>query len=144
MLQTTMHYDATADALAITFGGSARGRPITRQIAPGIHADYVGTQLVAIEILDASTRMNPKVLAKVAPATEWLTIAEAVAESRRQPTTLRNAIAAGKLEAKKHGRDWMVARTALWNYLEALGPAGRKPTDRRAPHRVRRTVKASV
>ena len=143
-MQTTMHYDAIADALAITFGGSTGGRPITRRIAPGIQADYVGTQLVAIEILDASTRMDPQVLAKVTSATEWLTIAEAVVESRRQPTTLRNAIAGGKLEAKKHGRDWMVARSALWNYLEALGPAGRKPTDRRAPRRERRTTKASV
>ncbi len=141
MPRPKMHYDPTMDALSITFGRSARGRPITSEIAPGIHADYIGAQLIAIEVLDASMHVSPKVLANIEPPTEWLTIAEAVAESRRRPTTLRNAIAAGKLEAEKRGRDWMVTRSSLWNYLEALRPAGRKPTDRRAPYRVRKALR---
>ncbi|MEX2181656.1 MAG: DUF2283 domain-containing protein [Gemmatimonadaceae bacterium] len=139
-----MKYDPQADALAIRFTRAKDARPVTRVLAGNIRGDYVGEQLVAIEILAASQLIDPRSLATIAPAGTWLTIEEAVKVSKRQPTTLRNAIAHSRLKAEKRGRDWMVLESELLNYLESLSPAGRKPANRSASHRNRSsTAKAA-
>ncbi|MBX3173257.1 MAG: DUF2283 domain-containing protein [Gemmatimonadaceae bacterium] len=121
-----MSYDPAVDAAAIVFVAKPHGRPVTRELAPHIRADYVGEQLVAFEILDASAILPLQVLQAMGPAGAMLTILEAAAETRREPQTIRKAIAAGKIVgAEKDGRDWRVPRHALLNYIEQLKPAGR-------------------
>ena len=52
----TTSYDPEADAMFIRFGDTARSET-TEEVAPGIMLDFdSGGHLVAIEILDLSTR----------------------------------------------------------------------------------------
>lgn len=123
-----MTYDPAVDAAAIVFVAKPDGTPITRELAPHVRADYVGDQLVAFEILDASAIIPLQVLQAMGPAGDMLTLEEAAQETGRQAQTIRKAIAAGKIDgAEKKGRDWRVPRHALANYLEELSPAGRPP-----------------
>lgn len=134
-----LSYDAAADAVAIQFASAPKGKaPTTRELAPHIRADFLGTQLLGLEILEASTMLSAEALKGLTPPVELLTITEAAKESKRAPTTIRSAIAAGRLTATKKGRDWVVARHDLWNYLEDLAPAGRPTNNKRAPLRKRR------
>lgn len=131
-----MTYDPTADAVAIVLAPSVKGARVTRAAPAALRADFVGDQLVGLELLGASALLPTAALAALRPPIEELTMAEAVRESHRQPRTLRSAIAAGKLEATKRGRDWFIPRHALWNYLESLSLAGRPPANPR-PRRER-------
>lgn len=131
-------YDRSADAIAITLNPAARGRPVTHELSPHIRADYIGTQLVSLEILDASAILPAAALEQLGTARVMLSIAAAAREAKREPRTIRAAAAAGRIDgAVKEGRDWFVPRAGLWNYLEQLGPAGRPPKAKRAPHRKR-------
>lgn len=133
-------YDASADAVAIQFGPAPKGvRPLTRSLSPQIRADFHGETLLAFEILDASTVLPAAALETMRAPVELLTLQEASRESKREPRTLRSAIAAGRIVgAVKRGRDWIVPKHALWNYLESLAPAGRPTNNKRAPLRKRR------
>lgn len=134
----TMTYDAAVDAVAIQFAPAPRETyPQTKQLTPQIRADFAGTVLFAFEILGASRLLPAEALRAMDTAVAELTLREAAKEAKREPTTLRSAIHAGKLAATKRGRDWFIARGALWTYLEALSPAGRPPRNTRAPHRKR-------
>jgi hypothetical protein len=59
-----------------------------------------------------------------------LTLPEAAAEAGLNPGTLRVQIHNGRLEAKKIGRDWVVTRAALRDYLNNRAPQGRRAKDR--------------
>lgn len=134
----TLSYDAAADAVAIQFAAAPKGQaPITRELAPHIRADYLGAQLLGLEILEASAMLSAEALAGLTPPVELLTIREAAKASKREPTTLRSAIAAKRLIATKKGRDWQIARHDLLSYLDGLAPAGRPTKNRRAPRGVR-------
>lgn len=134
-------YDPQADAVAISLAPTGGGAaPLTRVLDPrhpDIRGDWVGPRLTAIEILGASAFFAPETLARfVAPITE-LTLAQAAKESKRSASTLRVQINQGRLPARKQGRDWLVKRSDLWNYLESLAPTGRPTADTRAPRRRR-------
>lgn len=133
-------YDATVDAVAVTLAPAPKGsRPVTRELAPGIRADFAGAQLLGLEILDASAMWSARVLATFVPPVTWLTMDEAMAKSKRERSTLKAAIATGRMPgARKVGRDWLIPEHELWNYLESLAPQGRPPKHRRAPARKRR------
>jgi uncharacterized protein YuzE len=129
-----MTYSADVDAFAAWFGQGV-GRVVTRELGPGIHADFDerGT-LVGIEVLDASTHYERQALEQLASPIEYLTLAEASRESKLAVNTLRNQINNGRLPAIKRGRDWLVAGHELWNYLESRAPQGR-PAAKRAARR---------
>jgi excisionase family DNA binding protein len=56
-----------------------------------------------------------------------VTLVEAAAALGVQPATLRQQIAAGRLRAKKIGRDWQVTKREVQRYqAEVLGRPGRK------------------
>jgi hypothetical protein len=136
-------YDAAADAVAIILSPTPRGKhPVTRALdanVPQLRGDFIGTQLVAFEILDASSLIDPKALSQYGSSVEWLILEDAAKEAKRALVTIRQAAAAGRIEgAEKRGRDWFIPRAGLWNYLETLAPAGRPPANRRAPQ-ARRT-----
>jgi hypothetical protein len=132
-------YDAPADAVAIRFASAPKGKaPTTRELAPNIRADFLGARLLGLEILEASSMLSTEALAGLTPPVELLTIREAAKASKREPTTLRSAIAAKRLLATKKGRDWQIARHDLLTYLEGLAPAGRPTNNERAPMRERR------
>jgi excisionase family DNA binding protein len=57
-----------------------------------------------------------------------MTLVEAAAALGVQPATLRQQIAAGRLRAKKVGRDWQVTTREVQRYeAEVRGRPGRRP-----------------
>ena len=119
-------YDATVDALAIELAPGARSER-TERIAPGINIDFDRRRrLISVEVLNASGFYPASDLAALESPEELLTLAEAACESGLSAATLRKQIHNEKLTAIKRGRDWMVARHTLWNYLETRDPRGRR------------------
>lgn len=135
---TRITYDRAADAVAIIFAPRPDGRPLTKDLGHGVSADFIGKQLVGFEILGASALIPPAALETIGAAGEELSLKQAAKEAKRQPQTLRKAIERGAIiGAEKRGRDWVMTRAALFNYLESLAPAGRPTKNKRAPHRKR-------
>jgi Protein of unknown function (DUF2283) len=138
-----MTYDADADVLGIWLPGLA-GDARTREIAPGVHADVTPDgRLVALQVLDASERYPAESLRRLGAPEDWLTLAEASAESGITPDALRRQALNGRLTARKRGRDWIVSASALWNYLESRAPSGRPPSSARG-RRLRRSARGFV
>jgi len=129
-------YDVSADALAVEFDPDARGARSVHP-APGVTLDFDKEgRLIALELLRASWHMPRPALEHLASPKEYLTLAEAAAESGLATTTLRSQINKGRIAAVKRGRDWLVDATALLNYLESREARGRpanNPRPRRAP-----------
>jgi len=122
-----MTYDADGDVLGIWLS-AASSDVRSLEVAPGIHADVSPDgRLVSLEILDASLRYPAASLRHLPTPDEWLTLAQAAAESGITPDALRRQALNGRLAAEKRGRDWIVSATALWNYLESRAPSGRPP-----------------
>jgi excisionase family DNA binding protein len=62
---------------------------------------------------------------------EWLTTKEAAELSGYKPVSVRWMVREGKIEGQKMGRDWVVNRESLLNYvdkMEKLGTAKHDPT----------------
>ena len=126
-----MTYDPGADVLGLWLPGSSRGA-LTHEIAPGIHADVTPDgRLTSVEVLDASARYPVDTLRSLCSPEDWMTLSEAARESGLKPATLRRQVLNGRLEARKHGRDWWVSAAALWTYLDNRAPSGRPPTTRK-------------
>jgi uncharacterized protein YuzE len=126
-----MTYSPTADALSIRL---AEDRRIvgTKEITTDVFADFDDDgNVIALEFLNASRRYDKAKLEGLAIPVEYLTLAEAAKEGRLAVTTLRNQITARRLAGVKRGRDWLVTRHDLWNYLESRGPQGRPGKSRR-------------
>lgn len=133
MKKTT--YDPVADAMYIRIWDIAPRGVTTRRIEPGVSIDYIGEMPIGVEILNVSTRVTPaelKKYMKLPTGDVDLTIAEAVNESGLAAQTLRAQISNGRLQAKKRGRDWLISRTALLNYLESRDTRGRPAKATRA------------
>jgi uncharacterized protein YuzE len=139
-----MTYSARGDALAIRLVDRVPGKG-TKELAPDVYADFdADGRLLRIEILNASRFYDPAELEKLASPVVWLSLADAAAESQLAVTTIRNQIVAGRLAGEKRGRDWVVARHELWNYLENRAPQGRPgQVDREAQLQRKATKKSS-
>lgn len=132
-------YDADADVLGIWLPGESRDAR-THELVPGVHADLTPDgRLMSVEVLDASSRYPVESLRALKGPVDWMTLAEAAGESGLTPATLRRQVLNGRLAARKHGRDWLVAPAALWTYLENRAPSGRPPTSRKGRQVRRRT-----
>ena len=133
-------YDPQVDAMAVDL--APNGRSVRMQhLSPDFALDFDGTgRLIPVEVLNASQYYPPGVLALLESPAAYLTIAEAAAESRLAPDTLRKQIANGRLAARKHGRDWLIAGHDLWNYLESREARGRPPADPVARKRKARSI----
>ena len=131
-------YDATVDSLAIELVPGVRSRR-TECIAPGINIDFDGRRrLISVEVSNASGFYPARDLAALESPEELLTLPEAADESGLSAATLRKQIHNEKLTAIKRGRDWMVARHTLWNYLETRDPRGRRASTERRQRRATR------
>ena len=129
-------YDVTVDSLAIELVPGARSRR-TECIAPGINIDFdTRSRLISVEVSNASGFYPASDLAALASPMELLTLAEAADECGVSAATLRKQIHNEKLTAIKRGRDWMVARHTLWDYLETRDPRGRRAATERRRRRV--------
>lgn len=126
-----MTYSPTADAVAIELVPEAPSAR-TQHLGPDIAADFDARgRLVSLEILNASAHYAPAELQRLAAPVDYLTLAEAAKESGLAPATLRLQANRQRLAAVKRGRDWLIPRHALWNYLESRGPSGRPPRSKR-------------
>lgn len=133
-------YDPTADALAIELAPEAQTARMVK-LAPTVNADFDARgRLVTIEILNASAWYPPEQLEGLPSAVEYLSLAEAAEESGLSHDTLRRQIHLKRLPAEKRGRDWVVPRHELLNYLENRDPRGR-PARRRKARRTRAAAK---
>lgn len=132
-------YIASEDALSVII--TQAERPISREIAPGVTGDFdQDGRLVALEILDASKRYPDADFNALPDGQEWLTLEEASVAAAEEgetisPSTMRVQLKAKRLTGKKQGRDWLISRAGLWNYLESRSPAGRrgKPKNQQRP-----------
>jgi len=125
-------YDPQADAISIDLVARAR-RHRTDRLAPGVllHSDRKGRP-VELEILMASTRYPKRELERIGSPVELLTLAQAGAEAKLAPATLRKQIHNDRLKAEKRGHDWLVSRAELINYLESRAPRGHSVRKARA------------
>ena len=135
-----MTYSAEADALAIDLADGAADRTV--RVARGIAADLDAEgRLLSVEILNASRHYPREVLEAVGPPLDEITLAEAAKESGLTAATLRRQCGAGRIAGVvKRGRDWLIPRHALYNYLESRAPQGRPAAKKKA----RRTRKAKA
>ena len=118
-------YDATADALAIELTEDARSAKTVR-VSPTVALDFDKKgRLITVEVLQASTHVDPAALAQLPSAADQLTLLDAERESGVKASTLRVQLNAGRLKGVKRGRDWYVDATDLMNYLESRSPRGR-------------------
>jgi uncharacterized protein YuzE len=124
-------YSEGADALYVEL---ATDRPSvrTQEIVPGVIADLdEAGRVLGLEVLNASHRYPRPELEALEKPVDWLTLAEAAGVAAElgeplKPTTLRSQVAKGKLQAEKRGRDLVVARHELLNYLGRRSPQGRR------------------
>jgi len=118
-------YDLEADVLGIWLAPDD-GTAVTRELTADVHADVDASgRLVAIEVLDASRYYARAALEGLASPAQYLTLAEAAAESGLAAATLRSQISKGRLAAVKRGRDWLVSTAALFTYLDSRDARGR-------------------
>jgi uncharacterized protein YuzE len=125
-------YSAGADALAIVLVPDAASARTVQQ-SGGVALDFDARgRLIALEVLDASTRYDPAWLASLGSPVRTLTLAEAAEESGLAPATLRVQLSRGRLAGEKRGRDWFVAEHELFDYLESRAPQGRPAAKKKA------------
>lgn len=135
-----LSYSPDADAVAIELAPGHPGDRRTRELAPRVRADFIGELLVGFEILEASTLIPGTFLQAMQRPVDEVTLATAAQLLKRSPNTLRILLRSGRIAgARKRGRDWVVPRAALWEYLDSLAPSGRPAEHPRAPRRRRGT-----
>ena len=57
---------------------------------------------------------------------DWITTGEAANLANYSPVHIRRLIRAGKVKARKWGRDWQVSSASLLDYLENIEAKGKK------------------
>ena len=109
-------FDKEADVLAILLADAEVEE--TRTIAPGVEVDYdADGRVLAIEFLNAGKKYDLKET-KLEEPDPYYSLAEAGALFDLNPTTLRHQIQRGVLPGVKFGRNWVVHRDDLDNYLK--------------------------
>ena len=125
-------YSPGADALYVELAAVERRATRQQEIVPGVIMDFdAQDRVLGLELLGASRHVPRDQLNQAEPPGTWLTLKEAATEAAAKgepisPDTLRSQAAKGKLKTEKRGRDLVVARHELWNYLENRAPAGRR------------------
>lgn len=57
---------------------------------------------------------------------DWLTVTQAAEAVGYHADTIRRLVRAGKIPARKWGRDWQVSRKGLTTYIELVEKLGEK------------------
>jgi uncharacterized protein YuzE len=137
-------YSPTADAVAIELVPDAKSvRTVT--FGPDTRADFDERgRLITIELLNAGTYYSREELERLQRPVDYLTLTEAAKESGLAPATLRLQLNRGRIQGVKRGRDWVIARHVLWNYLENREPGGRPATSAKAKRIRRRATKKKL
>jgi len=60
---------------------------------------------------------------------EWITTIEAKSLTKYNAEHIRRLVRAGKIKAKKWGKEWMVEKNSLLSYLENDGRGPRIPSN---------------
>ena len=109
-------YDKEMDVLAILLADAEVEQ--TRSIAPGVEVDYDSAgRVLAIEFLNASRKYDLSG-AELQSPDPYFSLAAAGAMFGLSPTTLRHQIGRGVLRGVKLGRNWVVHRDDLEDYIE--------------------------
>jgi len=109
-------YDKEMDVLAILLADAEVQQ--TRSIAPGVEVDYDSAgRVLAIEFLNAGKKYNLNG-AELEDPDPYFSLAAAGAMFGLSPTTLRHQIGRGVLRGTKFGRNWVVHRDDLEDYME--------------------------
>ena len=125
---STVHatYDEEADALAfelISTGKAAR----TYEIRPDLYVDIDRSgAIVAIEVLQASSKYDAEILSTLPTPGPLLTLNEAARLASLSPATIRKQIHNQRVPATKQGRDWFVSRKDIMAYLKNRSSRGRR------------------
>ena len=109
-------YDREADALSILLADGEVGQ--TKNIAPGVEVDFdFDGRVLAIEFLNASKKYDIDSSGLEEPD-PYYSLAAAAELYGLSPTTLRHQIERGVLPGVKFGRNWVVHRDDLDEYMK--------------------------
>ncbi len=118
-------YDREVDVLAILLADEEV--EATKNIAPGVEADYDSEgRILAREILNASRKYEMDGVELQSPD-PFYSLAAAGALFGLSPTTLRHQIERGVLHGVKVGRNWLVHRDDLEDYMEKRSRKAKLP-----------------
>ena len=108
-------YDREADVLAILLADEEVEE--TKNLAPGVEADYDSKgRILAVEFLNASKKYD-LTGSDLEDPDPYYSLAAAGAMFDLSPTTLRHQIGRGVLRGTKFGRNWVVHRDDLEDYM---------------------------
>ena len=100
----------------------------TKEIASGVYVDYDSDgRVLAIEFLNASDKYDLRWEEFEEPG-PFYSLAQAAEVYGLSPTTLRHQIQKGVLNGTKFGRNWMVHRDAVEEYLATHSRKARQMT----------------
>lgn len=132
-------YDPEADVLTVWY--PPEGRATAQELQPTptltVELDDRGA-VVRIDQHQASAFHPRERLERHEAPDELLSLQEAARRAGVRPNALRMQIGKGKLQATKHGWDWVVRLADLLTWEINKDPRGRKPAQRRG----RRKAKA--
>jgi excisionase family DNA binding protein len=118
-----LEYDRGSNVLAFVLSDE----PVVSTTAAHFGFVHVGAtarhRIAAVTIRAASRLVDQRLVLSLSSPSDLLTLREAAAEANLSPSTLRVQIANGRLVATKRGRDWVVHRGALEEYLALRGVA---------------------
>ena len=120
-------YDREADILAILLADEEVEE--TKNLAPGVEADYDSKgRILAVEFLNASKKYDLDGI-KLEDPNPYYSLAAAGAMFGLSPTTLRHQVGRGVLRGTKFGRNWVVHRDDLEDYMEKRSRRAKLPAE---------------
>lgn len=123
-------YDAEADALYISLDEATSANTV--QVAKGVHMDFDAERRpIGVEILFASKYYSAAALQSIAAPRDELPLSQVAKESGVSAETWKKQLQAGRVKGRKIGRDWVVDRAEMLNYLESRDTRGRQAVKRR-------------
>lgn len=115
-------YDPEVDILMVHLAEVKPGDTVakTMEVSPGVVLDFdVGGAPVEIEILNAEKRYGKAALEPHDITTNLLSLAEAANRCGLSSGTLKLQAQAGRLKARKVGRNWVTTEAWLRSYLQS-------------------------